>query len=293
MTNYKIVVDGSCDLDQETIKKYGLDVVPFYVKFKTDEFLKEGVELDYKKFYQDLVDNPGVFPNSSMPSVLDYEEVFEKYARENISVICLCLTKKFSGSYTSAMNAKTHVLEKFPNVKIEVIDSTLITGALGLLVEEALRLQSEGTSFDELVEKINQTKETGKIFFTTKNLSYLQHGGRIGKVASIIGNWLKISPIITFKEGEIFSSGIAVTRNRSLLKVKETLVHYLNDINANKDDYLIRVGYAYDEEEGKMFLETIKKLLPGYNITTCHIGATICVHTGPHPIGVCILKKMA
>ena len=47
-------------------------------------------------------------------------------------------------------------------------------------------------------------KESGRIFFTIGNIDYLKHGGRIGKVMGIAGSALKIKPLITLKEGEIF-----------------------------------------------------------------------------------------
>lgn len=37
--------------------------------------MKEGVDIGVRDFYQKMVDNKGVFPKSSLPSVQDYMEV--------------------------------------------------------------------------------------------------------------------------------------------------------------------------------------------------------------------------
>ena len=292
MNDYKIINDGSCDISFDEALKLDIDIIPFSIQFKTDEYKKEGIDIEVRQFYKDLVDNPNIFPKSSLPSVNDYVDIFKKYAKLNIDIICLCITSKFSGSYNAAINARNIVLEEYKDVKITVIDTTVNTVLQGLVVKEAVRLKRNGYNYDDLVKAINTHLESGRIFFTIKGLSYLKNGGRIGKVSSIIGDFLKISPIITLKDGEIFSSGVAISRVRSLAKVKNLVANYLNEVKANKDDYVLAVGYGYDVEEAKIFYEEIKKIASGYQIDFAQIGSTIAVHTGPYPLGVGILKRL-
>ena len=98
----QIISDGSLDLSQELTKEKDIEVVPFYVSFDSETYQKEMVEVGVREFYQEMVDHPTVFPKTSMPSVHDYYEVFEKHAKEKMPVICICITKKFSGSLQSA-----------------------------------------------------------------------------------------------------------------------------------------------------------------------------------------------
>ena len=292
MNDYKIISDGSCDISFADALKLDIDIIPFSIKFKTDEYKKEGLDIEVRKFYKDLVDNPNIFPKSSLPSVNDYVDIFKKYAKLNMDIICLCITSKFSGSYNAAINARNIVLEEYKDVKITVIDTTVNTVLQGLVVKEAVRLKRNGYSYDDLVKAINTHLESGRIFFTIKGLSYLKNGGRIGKVSSIIGDFLKVSPIITLKDGEIFSSGVAISRVRSLAKVKNLVANYLNEVKADKDSYILAVGYGYDIEEAKIFYEEIKKIASDYQIDFAQIGSTIAVHTGPYPLGVGILKRL-
>ncbi len=292
MNDYKIISDGSCDISFDEALKLDIDIIPFSIQFKTDEYKKEGLDIEVRQFYKDLVDNPNIFPKSSLPSVNDYVDIFKKYVKLNMDIICLCITSKFSGSYNAAINARNIVLEEYKVVKITVIDTTVNTVLQGLVVKEAVRLKRNGYSYDDLVKAINTHLESGRIFFTIKGLSYLKNGGRIGKVSSIIGDFLKISPIITLKDGEIFSSGVAISRVRSLAKVKNLVANYLNEVKANKDDYVLAVGYGYDVEEAKIFYEEIKKIASDYQIDFAQIGSTIAVHTGPYPLGVGILKRL-
>ena len=83
----QIISDGSLDLSQELTKEKDIEVVPFYVSFDSETYQKEMVEVGVREFYQEMVDHPTVFPKTSMPSVHDYYEVFEKHAKEKMPVI--------------------------------------------------------------------------------------------------------------------------------------------------------------------------------------------------------------
>ncbi len=136
-------------------------------------------------------------------------------------MICICITAKFSGSLQSATTAKDMILEEYPEAKIAVIDSTFDTVLQGLFVLEACRLRDLGLEYEQITEALLSIRESGRIFFTIGSIDYLKHGGRIGKLAGIAASALKIKPLITLKEGEIFNSGITRSRQKSMQKVVE------------------------------------------------------------------------
>ena len=291
----QIISDGSCDLPKNLTIQKDITVVPFYVSFDGETYLKEMEELDIREFYQRMVDHPDVFPKTSMPSVDDYYQVFEPLAKEGVPMICICITTKFSGSMQSATTAKDMVLEQYPDARITVIDATINTVLQGLYVIEACRLRDMGWEYDRIVERILNIRESGRIFFTIASIDYLKHGGRIGKLAGLAGSALKIKPLITLKAGEIFNSGISRNREKSMQKVIEMLKAYLDEQNAKPGEYSFAIGYGYDYEEACRFRDMLKNLvrerLGIEQIEIFQIGATIGVHTGPHPIGVGIIKR--
>lgn len=291
----QIISDGSLDLARELTEKKDIKVVPFYVSFDSKTYLKEAEELDIREFYQQMVDNPAVFPKTSMPSVDDYYQVFEPLAAAGTPMICICITTKFSGSMQSAATARDMILETYPEARITVIDATVNTVLQGLYVLEACRLRDMGWEYDRIVERILEIRESGRIFFTIGNIDYLKHGGRIGKLAGLAGSALKIKPLITLKEGEIFNSGISRNREKSMGKVVEMLKNYLDEREAKPGEYSFAIGFGYDYEEACRFKEMLKDLVRerlGIEEIEIHqIGATIGVHTGPYPIGVGIIKR--
>lgn len=292
---YQIVTDSSCDLGQEIPQKLGIKVVPFYVTFDGRNYKKEIEEIGVREFYQQMVDNPDKFPKSSLPSVQDYVEAFTPYVKEGKDILCLCITVKFSGSYNSARTAAATLQEEYPDVKIEVVDTTVNTVLQGLLVLEAARMQSAGLSFEETVAEIERIKSTGRIIFTVGNYEYLIHGGRIGKVMGNAASTLGIKPLIMLREGEIFPTGISRSRKKAMKRLIEQTRDHFNKIGESPDDYQIVVGYGYDYEEAVSFREELLASLKTYSgiesVDIFQIGATIGVHTGPYPIGLGLIRK--
>ena len=291
----QIISDGSLDLPEELTKEKNIEVVPFYVSFDSEIYKREMKEIGVREFYQEMVDHPDVFPKTSFPSVHDYYEVFQKYAEQNIPMICICITQKFSGSMQSAVTAKDMILEEYPEAKLTVMDCTFNTVLQGMFVLEACRLRDAGLSYEKIVEALLPIRETGRIFFTIGSIDYLKHGGRIGKLAGIAAGALKIKPLITLKEGEIFNSGITRSRQKSMQKVVDMTEKYLDEVGAKPGEYSFCIGFGYDYEEACAFREMLKGLVKERlgidEIGIYQIGATIGVHTGPYPIGIGILKK--
>ena len=291
MKPFKIICDSACDLPKDLVTKYDIDVVSFYVSFDDQNYYKEQ-EKSTQDFYQQMVDYPSVYPKTSMPTVEEYFHVFEQYVKEDIPVICICISSKLSGSYNGARLAKQDILEKYPQAKIEVIDSYLLTAIEGMLALELARMRENQVSFEEAITNIEKLKETGKIYFTIGSVDYLAHGGRIGRLKSILGTILKIKPIIVFKNGEIDSAGMALTRNKSLIKVIECVKQFFKKNLLKFSDYLFGIGYGYKKDEAENFAKQVKEELAlKENVFFFQIGSTIAVHTGPHPIGITFLKK--
>lgn len=298
--NYQIVTDGSCDLPVELAKEKNLLVVPFYVSFDDQNYKKEIAEIGIRDFYEQMVQNPKIFPKSSLPPVQDYVEVFEPLVKKGIPIICICITTKFSGSMQSALSARDVLLESYPDARITVIDATVNTVLQGQLVLEAVRMQEAGWTYEEVINRIEEIKSTARIFFTLGNMEYLQHGGRIGKLSGLAGSLLGIKPLITLKEGEIFPSGITRSRKKSLEKVLELMLAYLQETGKDIHAYNLALGYGYDikecEEYREYFLSTVNSTLKSStpltkeDVPLYQIGATISVHTGPYAIGIGIIE---
>lgn len=293
---FSIVSDGSCDLPRQILKDHDIDVVHFLVSFDGETYKKEGVEIDLKEFYQQMAEEPNVYPMTAAPSPDAFYEAFEKRAKEGQDILCICISTKLSSSVQSALIAKDMLAQEYPGIRVEVLNSLSCTLMQGAYVLETCRLRDAGRSLDDAVETMQRLIPTGRILFTVGDLNYLQHGGRIGKVTSIAGTLLNVKPLITLENGEIHSSGIKRGRRNSLNGVIGLLTSYLEQQHCTPDDCTILIGYCHDHKEALGFQElTMNRLRQLYgtmpDLPLCQIGATIGVHAGPYSIGYGIIRR--
>lgn len=293
---YQIFSDGSCDLPPELVKEKNITVVPFYVSFDKEHYFKEIEEISIREFYQKMVDNPKVFPVSSLPSTQDYVDAFLPMVKQEKPIICICISTKLSGSMQSAVTAKNIILEDHPEAEITIIDATVNTVLQGLYVLEAVRLRDRGIEYQEAVKILEEIKSTGRIFFTVGGMDHLLHGGRIGKVSAVAGSVLGIRPIITLMQGEIFPSGIGRSRKKTIEKTIDLLCNYLEEVKADIKDYSLGIGYGFDYDEACRYRDQILEVIADkwgkIELPIYQIGVTTGVHTGPHPIGLGIIKRV-
>lgn len=288
---YKIVSDSACDLSKEYLEKHDVTIVPLSVSFDGETYYRDGVDITRDECYQKMVDNPKLFPKTSLPSVESYAEVFRNYVEQGFPVVCFTITTLFSGSYNSAMNAKSLVEEDYPDANICVIDSKQNSVTQALLIDQFVRMLEDGLSFEQVMSKLEPLMASARIFFTVGSLDYLKMGGRIGKVATAATGKLGVKPVIIMKDGDIGLGGIGRNRNKLKNSVLQVAKKYLDE--NNKDNFIVSVGYGYDKEEGFQFMNEVESALDVKlnTETNVAIGIVSAVHTGPHPIGLGVIRK--
>lgn len=293
---FQVISDSSCDLLQAQVNDLQIGIVPFYVSFTEGVYLRERTEIAVPEFYAQMETQPQVFPKTAMPTPEDYLQVFTPALEAGKDVLCICLNAQFSGSYQAACLAKTEAEDRFPERKIFVVDSCCATAAQGLLVLQAAQSAQAGRSIEETAADLEQAKHTGQIYFTTADLRYLKKGGRIGKVIKMAAVALKIKPLMEMRDAELHPIGIVRSRKKALQAILEQLERRFPLAQcADIGEYIFAVGHGYSKEEGEGFrVEVVNALRQrGYTqaVELFQIGATIGVHTGPHPIGFGFVKR--
>ena len=288
---YKIVSDSACDFSKEYLEKHDVTIVPLSVSFDGETYYRDGVDITRDECYQRMVDDPKLFPKTSLPSVESYADVFRSFVEQGFPVVCFTITTLFSGSYNSAINAKSLVLEDYPDANICVIDSKQNTVTQALLIDQFVRMLEDGLSFEQAMSKLDALMASARIFFTVGSLDYLKMGGRIGKVATAATGKLGVKPVIIMKDGDIGLGGIGRNRNKLKNSVLQVAKKYLDE--NNKDNFIVSVGYGYDKEEGFEFMKEVESTLDVKldSETNVAIGIVSAVHTGPYPIGLGVIRK--
>lgn len=292
---FKLISDSAFDINKDFAEKNGITMVPLYVTFDGENYHKEQIDVDPDEFYRRLVED-GAFPKSSLPTIQDYTDAFLPYVKQNMPIICICISTTLSGSYNSASTARLQLLDDYPDAKITVIDSRQDAASQGLFVYEALRMRNDNVPYEKAVSVLNEMIPYGRIFFTIGSLDYLQKGGRIGKLASLISGKLSIRPLIILKNGELGIGGIARTRNKSKANVISLCKKFLKDADFKKENYVFSVEAGYGLEECEEFRKEVEeqldiKCLESTEEYPTRIGVVTACHTGPYPIGIGVMPK--
>lgn len=289
---FKVISDSACDLSNEYITKHDIDVIPFYISFDDENYYKDGVEIERDVFYDKLVTD-GLFPKTSLPAVDDYIRYFEPYVKENIPIICICISTVLSGSYNSASTAKDILLEDYPNAKITVINSKQNTASQALLVNEVVRMNEDGLDYETAVSKLPALCKSAMIFFTVGSLDYLRKGGRIGKLATMTTGKLGIKPIIILKGGELNIGGVGRNRSKLLNSIIQQVHNFVTSNGNTPDDFNMNAGIGYDLEEGANFIKEAEEAIGKKTDKDIDvfIGPVSACHTGPYALGLAIVKK--
>ena len=287
---YRIISDSACDLSQTYIKENDVTIVPLSVSFDGENYYRDNIDISRNDAYQKMIDNPNLYPKTSLPSVELYYNTFREYVEQDIPVVCFTISTILSGSYNSAKNAMDMIMEDYPNAKLYVINSKQNTVTQAQIVDQMVRMRDANVPLDEALEKINKVIDSARIFFTVGSLDYLQIGGRIGKVAAAASK-IDVKPVIIMKDGDISLGGIGRNRNKLKKKVLAVANKYLSE--NNKEDFVVSVGYGYDASEGVSFMDDVEEVL-GVKLqssTNVAIGIITGTHTGPHAIGLGVVKK--
>ncbi|ARC84734.1 DegV family protein [Clostridium argentinense] len=276
MEKIALITDSTSDLSKEMIDKYNIIVLPFRIIFKDREF-RDGIEITPQEIYKSFEKE---VPTSSLPSMKDMEEVFQRLEREGYThAIAVTLSSKLSGIY----NALKLVSEEYPSIKTHVFDSKLISYGESVIILEAAKMIEKGMSFDEVVRKLPEIKKRAHAFFVVGTLEYLKRGGRIGKVAGTIAELLNIKPIIHVDEEGSYATYDKVRGRKQSINRMIAIGNEMLD--KKKCDIYVIHGEA--EEEARRILEEISR---HPNANSANFGGYISpvsgVHSGPGFLGV-------
>jgi len=287
----KIITDGASDLPEDYLKAQDITNIPFYIN---DGMGGEDKFITSTQLYKEMLENPNKMFKTACPAPETYYNEFKKNVDKGYSVFCICISKELSGSFNSANIAKNMLLEENPKAQIAVIDSLHNSASEGLVVMNAQVLRDKNLDFNTILEKIEENKKSGKIIFFVDNLNYLEHGGRIGKIKSLVSKLLNIKPMIIMEDGNIHSGGMGIGIKKSMAKIIENVLNTIKPLNVKLSNYRFIVGYGANKELGESlkasFLEN--REINASDVEFHQIGYTSAVHTGPHTYGIALIKKV-
>jgi len=274
----KVVTDSLSDITSDIAQGLGITVVPLTVSFGRESFL-DRITLTTDEFYYRLAHDAN-WPITTQPSPGDFVNVFNKLAQETDEILVITLSTKLSGTYQSALQAKS-LVEK--ECRIEVIDSLTVAMGLGLIVIAAAKAAQAGANLDEVADLVRRAIPRSHLIAYFDTLKYLAKGGRIGKAQGLLGAMLSVKPILTVKDGEMSP----LTRVRSRAAGMDYL--YTSAASFSHIEELA-VEHATTLDDADRLVERLSSLFPKERIYRSTVSPVVGTYAGPGVLSVSLLE---
>ncbi len=281
--DFILSTDSTCDLTAEQFAQYNVEHVSFSYRIDGVEYGGDsGQSMSLTDFYNAM--REGKKTGTSMVNEQQATDYFEKLLQKGKDIVHICFASALSGTHECMQNV-ANVLNKTQQNKIYVVDSKCACQGEGLLVLLVAEYAKDHSA-KECFEYAESLKDKIVHLFTVDTLKYLCAGGRVSKTSAMVGNLLKIKPVLCVDEaGRLVAKAKVIGRKASLNKIADkTAEKYTGEYKR------ILIAHADCEEDVKYVADAIEKKL-GVKAEIGNIGNVIGGHSGPGTIAVFFVGK--
>ncbi len=284
LSKIAILTDSASDITPDMIEGLDVTVIPIRLKIGENNY-KDGVNLSKKEFWHKLLTEK-VVPKTAQPSPAEFRDYYEELFNKGYEkIISLHISSKMSGTQQVAKVAR-EMLKREKDIII--VDSKSVTFGQAYQVLEAAKMIKDGAKLEDILTRLYEIADKMKVYFAVSDLTYLEKGGRIGRASSVIGNLLKLRPVLKLEDGEV-SLETKTFGERGAISYMEKIIK-----NEGKNSIYLYTAWGGTNQELqstdilKKTADTMRKVeFKG----RFEIGATIGSHSGP-VFGIGIISKM-
>jgi DegV family protein with EDD domain len=271
-----VVTDSTTDLPHNLVESIGLRVVPLSVTFG-DESLISGVTIDAATFYQRL-EAASRLPTTSQPAPAWFEEAYADCVDDgHDAIVSLHCSAALSGTVELARDRARAV-----PIPVEVVDSHLVGGSLGLAALAAHRTAEAGGSVEEVVAAAERVRERSISLLSVDTLEYLRRGGRLSGAQAAVGNALRVKPLLHLTD----DGRVEVReRTRTWKRVLDRSAELVAD-QADGEPVDAIVVHALAPDRAAELWDRLEAAVEVHERLEAVIGPIVGTHVGPGAVGV-------
>ena len=284
LSKIAILTDSASDITPDMIEGLDVAVIPIRLKIGENNY-KDGVNLSKKEFWHKLLTEK-VMPKTAQPSPAEFRDYYEELFNKGYEkIISLHISSKMSGTQQVAKVAR-EMLKREKDIII--VDSKSVTFGQAYQVLEAAKMIKDGAKLEDILTRLYEIADKMKVYFAVSDLTYLEKGGRIGRASSVIGNLLKLRPVLKLEDGEV-SLETKTFGERGAISYMEKIIK-----NEGKNSIYLYTAWGGTNQELqstdilKKVADTMRKIEYKGRF---EIGATIGSHSGP-VFGIGIISKI-
>lgn len=280
MSKMKIVLDSTCDIPREWIKKFDVAIAPLHIVWPNGNQEDDSRDLTQIQDFYKRVSSAKELPKSSQPSVGEFVSLYKEIEKSGYEeILVICISTKLSGTYDSALSAAQQV-----EIPVFVLDSKLASAAMPLPARRARELEKEGLNAQKIVKVLEEDVKNGKYkaIFYVSNFDFLVKGGRVSRMQGFFGSLLNIHVGLWIDpEGKL----MPFEKARGTKRAQEMLINKALSLVPEKSKIRLLMVDADARESTKVLLEMLKKHYQILDVDFTEMGKVITTHVGPGTAG--------
>jgi DegV family protein with EDD domain len=280
MSSVRIDADAGCDLSPDLATRYGVEIVPVFVRF--GEEIVSSQELSLGEFW-DRAARFSQPPGTSAAGPGIFYDTFDRLVAANHDVVCLTLP----GSYSTSFNSAWVAAKEFDG-RVRIVDSRSFSLGMGLLVIRAAQYALVGSGAEAIQTMLENACDRTSVIFALDTLEWVRRGGRLARMLPLVDRitrTLNVKPVLEFRNGEFRLLGAARTAQGVVQRIEDE-VRARIPVNAAAAAYTRGCQTASD----------LVSRLAGFieiqqgGILCAEAGVIFAVHAGPRALGAAVIR---
>ncbi|MFQ6794209.1 MAG: DegV family protein [Thomasclavelia sp.] len=285
MKKIAVLADSGCQFPIGSLEDQGIYIVPLTVTMGEQTYL-DLQEISAEEVFRRM-ERTGEMVLTSQPSTGSIQGAVHKIKEAGYDhIIALPIATGLSSTLNGMKLACDMV-----KIPVTLIDTKATASNQRYLIRVAKKLIDEGKSVEEIEKILTSLVEDSGTLIMVPNLDHLKKGGRITPAVAILGNLLKIVPVMKLNYklgGKIDTFDKVRTIKKANLRIID---HLVNDCHVNNKDYIIAIEHVLvDELANQMKQELIKRIGECY-ITVRELPAVVGAHMGVGGVGYQFIRK--
>ena len=276
-TSFVITTESNAEVPYVWEDRTGVNVLRMPYTVNGEEYYYDlGRETDITAFYEALRGGAAVATAQRNPN--EIVEYFEPYLRAGKDILHIGFSSALSGTFDCELIAAQELREKYPQRRIELVDTLAISAPLALLVEEATGMQEDGHTLEEIRGWVEENKQRCTALVTVDSLEYLRRGGRVSNAAALFGTVLEIKPVLYIDpEGKLVPLDKVKGRKRSLRYMAEKCAKTID----RPQEQSIIICHADCMDDAQFLKTLIEEAIHPKEVRIHPVGPVIGSHSGP------------
>ena len=285
MGNFEIITDSGSDLPLQMQQKLNITMARLTLNFRGQE-RQDSVDEGMKELYAAL--RSGELAKTSAVNPDGWRVAMEPVLQQGKDILVLAFSSGLSATYQSAVIAKEELLEKYPERKIQVVDTRAASLGQGLLVWYACKKRDEGQTLEQVAQWAEENKLHLCHWFTVDDLMYLKRGGRISAATAIVGTMLGIKPVLHMDdEGHLISMSKARGRKASIA----ALADKMGQLGLPGENQTVFICHGDCLEDARYLEKLVREKYGVEEVVIGFTGAVIGSHSGPGTLALFFLGQ--